>query len=126
MNVWNKKFPWKERFYLAENRLLSLLGLARRAGKLQGGFDAAVISARERKAALLLAALDISEKTFKNLCYEAKRAEIPAKRIPAELKDVSHACGVKAGVVALTDEGFAKAVLSQLENDEREKEECVL
>ena len=54
-------------------KLLSMLGLARRAGKLESGFDAAVIAAREGKAALLLAARDISEKTFQNLRYEAEK-----------------------------------------------------
>ena len=61
-------------------KLLSMLGLARRAGKLESGFDAAVIAAREGKA----------------------------------------------GVHALTDRGFAKAVLSMVEDGKREKEECVL
>ena len=48
----------------SRERLLSLLGLARRAGKVEPGFDAATTAAREGKAALLLAAGDISEKTF--------------------------------------------------------------
>ena len=42
------------------DKLLSLLGLARRAGKIEPGFDAAVSAARGHKAALLLAARDIS------------------------------------------------------------------
>ena len=56
------------------DKLLSLLGLARRAGKIEPGFDAAVSAARGHKAALLLAARDISEKTLKNLRYEGDRA----------------------------------------------------
>lgn len=107
-------------------KLLSMLGLARRAGKLESGFDAAVIAAREGKAALLLAARDISEKTFKNLRFEAEKAGIPAVRIPADMEEISRACGRKAGVQALTDRGFAKAVLSMVEDGKREKEECVL
>ena len=38
------------------DKLLSLLGLARRAGKVEPGFDAAVGAARSGKACLLLAA----------------------------------------------------------------------
>ena len=107
-------------------KLLSMLGLARRAGKLESGFDAAVIAAREGKAALLLAARDISEKTFQNLRYEAEKAGIPVVRRPADIEETSRACGRKAGVHALTDRGFAKAVLSMVEDGKREKEECVL
>ena len=59
------------------DKLLSLLGLARRAGKIEPGFDAAVSAARGHKAALLLAARDISEKTLKNLRYEGDRAGVP-------------------------------------------------
>ena len=117
---------WKERFHRVVTKLLSMLGLARRAGKLESGFDAAVIAAREGKAALLLAARDISEKTFQNLRYEAEKAGIPVVRIPADIEETRRACGRKAGVHALTDRGFAKAVLSMVEDGKREKEECVL
>lgn len=102
------------------NDVLSLLGLIRRAGKLEAGFDAAVGAAREGRARLLLAARDVSEKTFKNLCYEGERAKIPAIRIPAAMEETGRACGVKAGVLAVTDKGFAEAVYNKLE---REKEE---
>ena len=87
------------------DKLLSMLGLARRAGKIEPGFDAAVSAARGRKAAVLLCAQDMSEKTVKNLRYEGDRAGVlellasadrlagetaraaflPADRIPAAL-----------------------------------------
>lgn len=97
-----------------EHKVLSLLGLARRAGKLVPGFDAVVAEAKAGKAALLLAAADISEKTFKNLRYEGDRAGIPTLRLPCTLTETGRACGVKAGVLAVTDEGFAKAVCKEL------------
>ena len=106
-----------------KHKLLALLGLARRAGKLEAGFDAAAIAAREKKAALLLAAQDVSEKTFKNLRYEAERAGIPAVRIEAGMEELGGACGVKAGVLAVKDEGFAKAILGMTEVAKQEKEE---
>ena len=73
-----------------------------------------------------MAARDISEKTFQNLRYEAEKAGIPVVRIPADIEETSRACGRKAGVHALTDRGFAKAVLSMVEDGKREKEECIL
>lgn len=97
------------------NKVLSLLGLARRAGRLEAGFDACQKAARTGRAALLAAAEDISDKTYKNLRYEAQRAGIPAVRLGASMAELSHACGVRAGVAAVNDKGFAGAVLKELE-----------
>ena len=97
------------------NKTLSLLGLARRAGRLEAGFDACQKAARAGKAALLAAAGDISDKTYKNLCYEAQRAGIPAVRLTASIQELGHACGVRAGIVAVNDKGFAGAVIKELE-----------
>ena len=109
------------------DKVLSLLGLCRRAGKLQPGFDKCRESARTKKAALLVAARDISEKTYKNLCYEADRAGIESIRVGADMAELSRACGIRAGVAAVTDKGFAGALLKEYgnepENREQEKEE---
>ena len=111
----------------AMDKLLSLLGLARRAGRLEAGFDACAGAARAKRAALLIAARDVSEKTFKNLRYEAERAGIPAVRLPAaDMEQLGRACGVRAGVVALTDQGFAKAVLGALPEETEDKEEFAI
>lgn len=101
------------------NKLLSLLGLCRRAGRLEAGFDACQKAARTGRAALLAAAEDISEKTYKNLRYEADRAGIPAVRLAASIEELGHACGVRAGVAAVCDKGFAAAVRKELERSGR-------
>ncbi|WP_322172425.1 L7Ae/L30e/S12e/Gadd45 family ribosomal protein [Acutalibacter caecimuris] len=109
------------------DKALSLLGLARRAGRLEAGFDACRKAARSGRAALLVAAGDISEKTYKNLCYEAHRAGIPALRLATPQALLGHACGVRAGVLAVNDQGFAAAVRKECEQAGcrplREKEE---
>ena len=101
------------------DKLLSLLGLARRAGKIEPGFDAAVSAARGHKAALLLAARDISEKTLKNLRYEGDRAGVPTLRGDFGMEELGRACGM----LAITDKGFAKAVKELAEAVTEEKEE---
>lgn len=100
------------------DKALSLLGLARRAGRLDAGFDACRKAARAGKAALLAAAGDISDKTYKNLRYEAQRAGIPAVRLKASIEELGHACGVRAGVVAVNDKGFAGAVIKEWEGQD--------
>ena len=105
------------------NRVLNLLSMARRAGRVEPGFDASVAAAKTGKAALLLAAEDISEKAYKNLRFEAERAGIPAARLKTGIDALGRACGVRAGVLAVTDQGFARAVLAELEKTEIEKED---
>ncbi len=107
-----------------KDKELSLLGLARRAGKLELGFDAAVSAARRKKARLLLAAEDISEKTFKNLSYEGERAGVPVLRLKTNMEETGRACGSKrAGVLAITEQGFSEALRNAMEQGSEEKEE---
>ena len=107
------------------DKVLSLMGLCRRAGKLQAGFDACREAARNGKAALLIAAADVSPKTYKNLSYEAERAGIEAIRLGADMAELGRACGVRAGVAAVCDRGFAGALLKEYgkKDQQREKEE---
>ena len=94
------------------DKLLSLLGLARRAGKIEPGFDAAATAAKSGKAALLLAARDISEKTVKNLRYEGDRAGIPTLRVSAGMEELPglRRAGRGAGLDrSRLRQGYAKA-----------------
>lgn len=92
------------------NKILSLMGLARRAGKLQCGFDAAIEAIKSGNAKGAAAAADISDKTFSNLKFEADRHKIAAIRIDETTEAVSQAIGKKAGVIAICDEGFFKSI----------------
>ena len=85
------------------NKLLSLLGLARRAGRLEAGFDACRAAAREGRSALLLAA-----------------------RTRAGMLELGRACGVRAGVVSVNDKGFALALQKEMERTERMKEDAAI
>lgn len=96
---------------MEDRRVLPLLGICRKAGKLEGGYDMCVLAARHGEARLLLAALEISEKTYKNLLFEAGRAGIPCVRLEIPMAELSKACGVRAGVLAVTDQGLSQALL---------------
>lgn len=103
------------------NKLLSMLGLARRAGKLAPGFDAAAEALRAGKAAGAVACADISEKTYKNLKYEADRAGVPVMRLRAESTEAGGAVGKRAGVFAICDAGFFKAIKELNENQDTDE-----
>lgn len=101
-----------------QDKLLGLFGLAKRAGRLEAGFDASSAAARSGRSAMLAAAQDISEKTWKNLSYEAQRAKIPALRVPRSMEVLGRACGVRAGIVSVNDKGFAGAILKALDREQ--------
>lgn len=109
------------------NKALSMLGIARKAGKLEAGFDASVDCIRDNKAYLAVAASDISDKTYKNLKFEAEKMNIPVVRLNVDMDELQKACSVKAGVLVVTDESLAKAVTEKIENEvSQTKEECTI
>lgn len=94
-----------------KTKLLSLLGLMRKAGKLIYGFDSAVEALKNKKAVCLLYASDVSEKTEKNLKYEAQKYGKDILKLEVTIEEAGSAIGKKAGVFALCDEGFMKALV---------------
>lgn len=103
-----------------QDKLPAMLGMARRAGALHGGYDQCVRIIREKKAVLAVAAADISDKTMKNLTFEGNREKISVIRLPYSIAEVSKACGFRAGVAVVTDKGFAKAIQGLAEEKQQE------
>lgn len=97
------------------NRLLSLLGIARRAGRISWGRDAVEESLGKGKAHLVLVAEDISVKTAAGVRFSAERAGVPVLSIHETIESVSQAIGKRAGIVAVLDEGFAKKIKTLVE-----------
>lgn len=82
-----------------EDKLAGLLGMCRRAGRLTTGFDAVTALAAEGRAALILAASDVSEKTGKELRFALERAA-PGARLDRSVDqgdDQPHARPAKTG-----------------------------
>lgn len=94
-------------------KLLNLLGLARRAGRLTTGFEAVRESAVKKKSWLILCSDDLSAKTFKELEFAAKNTT-ECLRTGFSMDDISNAVGTKTGCVSINDQGFAKAVKNLL------------
>lgn len=104
---------------MAQDKFLSLLGMCRRAGRLQWGHDTCLIAARSGSAALCLLASDASERLRRDI-----------RRAAADGTDVVDTCytmqqfeaavGLHAGVLSTADAGFAKELLRLYRNDSRE------
>lgn len=99
----------------SQDRVLSALGLAKRAGKTITGTEQVQDAVRANKACLVIAARDISENSRKkitNTCthYSAELAEY------ATMELISAALGQKKLVssVAITDNNFKILIKKQL------------
>ena len=96
------------------NKLLSMLGIARRAGRLSMGHDMAAKSIASGKARLLLFANDISERAKKDMLFliEKQRSEIPVIYLSQNIDEIHFALGYKAGIITVDDDNFAQKIKS--------------
>ncbi|MBP3415428.1 MAG: ribosomal L7Ae/L30e/S12e/Gadd45 family protein [Clostridia bacterium] len=95
---------------MPNDKLLSMLGLARRAGKVSMGFDSAVGSAVKKESALILTAKDISPKSLKELKYALEECQVDIFEIPYDIDDLKSAVGKSVRIISVNDSGFAAQV----------------
>lgn len=94
--------------------ILHLLGLARRGGRVVSGDRAVLAACTAGQAQLLLLAEDASPNTRRRFETAASRAGVPLRYVADRLR-LGEALGQSPrAVVALTDAGFANAVLDRL------------
>lgn len=87
---------------------ISTLSLARRAGKLILGFDKVAEAMRGGEVRGVFYSTDLSEKSRKELCFTAQKHQMEPLPLAVTMEQVEHACGKRSGVIALSDQGFAK------------------
>jgi len=93
-------------------RVGSLLGLARRSGRLTTGFDAVVGAIRSGKRATVLIADDLSQKTEKELKFALRDHNCETVFLPMNKIEIGRVLGFNkpVGVMCIDDTGFADAV----------------
>lgn len=99
---------------MADNKkYLSMLGMARRAGRLSMGHDMAEKSIKSRKAKLLILASDMSDRLQKEFgaLSDEYMPNLPCIRIDESIDELHFALGYKAGVITVDDENFASRII---------------
>ncbi len=96
------------------DRAISMLGLARRAGKLEAGFERCATAINSKKARLALVCSDISPKTKKELAFICDKQKVPYIETSFTLMQLTNAIGFKAGLCVICDDGFAKRLIELL------------
>lgn len=89
------------------DRLLSLLGLARRAGRVSMGFDPVCDSAAKGEAVLVLYTEDISAGSLKKLEKSIEPTGVRMTRLSCDMDALAAAIGKNVRIVSLNDAGFA-------------------
>lgn len=97
-------------------KLKGLLGLCRRAGKLQIGHDAAVALIKGGKAFLAVTCADSSQRLKREIADECAYNGRNVKYADANftMQELGTAIGTRAGVIAVEDSGFADRLYEYL------------
>lgn len=104
------------------DRILSLLGLCRRAGKLTMGNDTVIESVLNRKAKLVIAASDLSKRTAKGIFAASHENNVKVLEINRTKEQMGSALGKYCAVVAVLDSGFAKKLTELITAETRQEE----
>ena len=101
------------------DKFLSLLGMARRSGKLCLGHDAAISSVVRNKAKLCIVSAEGSERLRREMAHACsfEGKNIPVIIADYPIQELSRAIGSKAAVMTVTDENFASALMKRYEED---------
>lgn len=96
------------------NKIYSMLGLARKGGKISIGYDVTCIEVEKKKSLLVMIASDASEKTKKNIIYVCDKYS--GKYIEYGEKELLGQClGKKmVSVLSINDENIVSYVLKNI------------
>ncbi|MDO4812425.1 MAG: 50S ribosomal protein L7 [Eubacteriales bacterium] len=101
------------------NKILNLLGLAKKAGKLEVGEEPTGAAARAKDARLLLIASDAADNSFRRLRHFADAGACLYAKLPCTKDELGRAVGrTSCAMVAVTDIGFAEAVAGKLAEED--------
>lgn len=109
------------------DKLLSMLGLCRRAGKLIVGSDIAEDAVYSGKAVLVIAASDASQRTVKKLFSAAHMCNVKSLVLNRTKDQLGVAVGKYCAVAAIEDAGFAKKIaeLAKIESEQEDANDKV-
>lgn len=94
-------------------KIVNLLTICRKAGKLVTGFDVSIDAIKDGTSKYVLVAVDISPKTLKELNFLLTKngldTTIKVLKTSLTMEDIYNCISVKAGIIAICDDGFGKS-----------------
>jgi len=99
------------------DRTLNLLGIAKKAGKLSVGSDAASLSSRDGTAALIITASDASEGSKRRAKANASEHHVEYLSVPYTKFEIGKITGRGSpGTIAILDKGLADSFSEKLKS----------
>ena len=109
------------------DNVLHLLGIARKAGRVEVGEEPVGASARARQARLILVASDAADNSARRAAHFAQAGKAPWFRVPYTKGELGGTVGrASCAMLALTDVGLAAALLARLAAGASEKADKAL
>lgn len=99
------------------SKLIGLITICRKAGRMVMGFDPSKEAIESGKAFSIILASDISPKTEKEIRFFAGKRNVPVAVSGCTINDLYCSLGKKVGVIAICDEGFSKKALALAEEN---------
>lgn len=104
-----------------DGSILQLIGLSKKAGRLEIGEEPAGSAARSHAAVLLLLAEDAADNTVRRARHFADVGNIPYLRVPFTKEELGLATGgAPCAILALTDAGLAGSLAKKLQKEQIE------
>ncbi|MDP5273482.1 L7Ae/L30e/S12e/Gadd45 family ribosomal protein [Chengkuizengella axinellae] len=102
---------------MENNKVLSYIGLAKRAGKCLSGEEKVLSKIRINEAKLVIIAVDASENTTKKFKDKCNSYHVPLIQYKNR-SELGQSLGVAERVViAITDDGFVKMIMKGMEKE---------
>ncbi len=98
-------------------KIIGILSICRKAGRLTLGFDTAKESLQNNKAKIILLSEDISPKTEKEIRFHAEKYKTAVFKTTISQEDFYYEIGKKVGVVTILDDGFANKITELINNN---------
>ncbi len=103
------------------NKIMGLLTMARRAGKLSLGMDMCKESCKSGSSKGICTAVDISPKSLKEIKFVCLNENVPLYSLGIDMETVGVELGKKVGIISVNDGGFmkkAKNYMKEIEIDD--------
>jgi ribosomal protein L7Ae-like RNA K-turn-binding protein len=92
------------------DKILSLISLAKKAGKVSAGFEEVRHNILKKQVYLVLLSRDLSLKSQKNVRFICDKNDVSVLNIDTDMIAIGKHIGKKSGIVAIKDIGFAQAI----------------
>lgn len=96
------------------DKFLGMIGLAKRAGKVQTGEDICSRLVRSGRSKLIIIARDASANTKKSITNTCKNYKVRCIEAAAKSELGNYTGAENRAVVSINDDNFAKAILDRL------------